>query len=95
VQARALRQLIVMNGQQEQGLVSLVSIEGHTDSIGWQSYKLELSEHRADTVRQFSMAQGIEAGRIAAVGYGKAYPVASNNTEAGRQQNGRVEVVMQ
>jgi len=49
-----------------------VSIDGHTESIGWQSYNLELSEHRADAVRQFSMAQGIEARRIAAVGYGKA-----------------------
>jgi OOP family OmpA-OmpF porin len=48
-----------------------VSIEGHTDSIGSESYNLELSEHRADAVRQFLIAQGIEGGRIAAVGYGK------------------------
>jgi OmpA-OmpF porin, OOP family len=72
-----------------------VSIEGHTDSIGSQSYNLELSELRADAVRHFLMAQGIDAGRITTVGYGKAYPVASNDTEAGRQQNRRVEVVMQ
>jgi outer membrane protein OmpA-like peptidoglycan-associated protein len=72
-----------------------VSIEGHTDSIGSQSYNLDLSERRATAVRDFLMAQGVEAGRINTVGYGKAYPVASNDTEAGRQQNRRVEVVMQ
>lgn len=72
-----------------------VSIEGHTDSVGSQSYNLELSARRADAVRDFLMAQGVEAGRINTVGYGKAYPVASNDTEAGRQQNRRVEVVMQ
>ena len=72
-----------------------VSIEGHTDSIGSQSYNLELSERRANAVRDFLMAQGVEARRINTVGYGKAYPVASNDTEAGRQQNRRVEVVMQ
>ena len=72
-----------------------ISIEGHTDGIGSQSYNLELSERRADAVRNFLVAQGVEAGRINAVGYGKAYPVASNDTEAGRQQNRRVEVVMQ
>jgi OmpA-OmpF porin, OOP family len=72
-----------------------MSIEGHTDSIGSQSYNLDLSERRATAVRDFLMAQGVEAGRINTVGYGKAYPVASNDTEAGRQQNRRVEVVMQ
>jgi OOP family OmpA-OmpF porin len=72
-----------------------VSIEGHTDSVGSQPYNLELSERRAEAVRSFLVAQGIEPGRITAVGYGEAYPVSSNDTEAGRQQNRRVEVVLQ
>jgi OOP family OmpA-OmpF porin len=72
-----------------------VSIEGHTDSIGSSSYNLDLSEHRAAAVRDFLVAQGIEPGRITAVGYGETYPVVSNDTEAGRQQNRRVEVVLQ
>jgi OmpA-OmpF porin, OOP family len=73
----------------------IVSIEGHTDSIGSQSYNLDLSEHRADSVRDFLVAQGIEPARITAVGYGETYPVVSNDTETGRQQNRRVEVVLQ
>jgi outer membrane protein OmpA-like peptidoglycan-associated protein len=72
-----------------------VAIEGHTDSIGSQSYNIELSEHRADAVRAFLLAQSIDSGRIAAVGYGKTYPVASNDSNAGRQQNRRVEVIVQ
>lgn len=72
-----------------------VSIKGHTDSVGSQPYNLDLSERRAEAVRSFLVAQGIEPGRIAAVGYGETYPVSSNDTEAGRQQNRRVEVVLQ
>jgi OmpA-OmpF porin, OOP family len=71
-----------------------VSIEGHTDNIGSEGYNLELSQRRAEAVRDFLLDNGISPERITARGYGKAYPVASNNTEAGRQQNRRVEVVV-
>ena len=71
-----------------------VLIEGYTDSIGSSAYNLELSQRRADAVRIALIQRGIEIARIVTKGYGKDYPVASNNTEAGRQQNRRVEIVI-
>jgi len=69
-------------------------IEGHTDSTGRDSYNLELSQRRAEAVRNFLTSQGISVDRILARGYGESYPVTTNTTEAGRQQNRRVEVVI-
>jgi outer membrane protein OmpA-like peptidoglycan-associated protein len=69
-------------------------IEGYTDSTGSDSYNLELSQRRAEAVQSFLLQNGIGPERIVARGYGEAYPVASNNTEAGRQQNRRVEIVI-
>jgi outer membrane protein OmpA-like peptidoglycan-associated protein len=69
-------------------------IEGHTDSLGSDSYNFDLSERRAGAVQSFLLQNGISPMRIAARGYGEAYPVVSNDTEAGRQQNRRVEVVI-
>jgi outer membrane protein OmpA-like peptidoglycan-associated protein len=71
-----------------------ILIEGHTDSIGSESYNLELSERRAEAVESFLLQNGISSTRVITRGYGKSYPVASNSTEAGRQQNRRVEVVI-
>jgi outer membrane protein OmpA-like peptidoglycan-associated protein len=71
-----------------------ISIEGHTDSLGSDSYNLELSQRRAETIRDFLVQNGISSDRITARGMGKSYPVASNATEAGRQQNRRVEIVI-
>ena len=68
-------------------------IEGHTDSTGAETYNRDLSQHRAEAVRDFLIQNGIEAERITAHGYGEAYPVASNDTQSGRQQNRRVEIV--
>jgi OmpA-OmpF porin, OOP family len=70
-----------------------VLIEGHTDSSGSESYNLGLSQRRAQAVQDFLVMNGIEPERINARGYGETYPVASNNTAAGRQQNRRVEIV--
>ena len=69
-------------------------IEGHTDSTGTDSYNLELSQRRAEAVRNFLISQGISADHVLARGYGESYPVTTNTTEAGRQQNRRVEVVI-
>jgi outer membrane protein OmpA-like peptidoglycan-associated protein len=71
-----------------------VMIEGYTDSVGSSSYNRELAESRAQAVRDFLIQHGVGADRITARGYGKDYPVATNDTEAGRQQNRRVEVVI-
>jgi OmpA-OmpF porin, OOP family len=70
-----------------------VLIEGHTDSSGSESYNLGLSQRRAQAVRDFLVMNGIGPERINARGYGEAYPVASNDNAAGRQQNRRVEIV--
>lgn len=70
-----------------------VLIEGYTDSTGSDSFNLELSQRRADAVRMSLAQRGIGADRVDTHGLGEAYPVASNDTSAGRQQNRRVEVV--
>lgn len=72
----------------------MIRIEGHTDKTDSDSYNLDLSEHRAQAVRDFLIGNGIGAERITVRGHGEAYPLASNNTEAGRQQNRRVEIVL-
>jgi outer membrane protein OmpA-like peptidoglycan-associated protein len=71
-----------------------VSVEGHTDSIGSDEYNLGLSERRAASVRNYLVSNGIPASNVKAIGLGKANPVADNSTEAGRQQNRRVELVV-
>ena len=71
-----------------------VLIEGFTDSTGSETYNLGLSQRRADSVRDALTARGIAAERITAKGYGKRFPVASNSTSAGRQQNRRVEITI-
>lgn len=71
-----------------------ILIEGHTDSTGTESYNLELSKQRAAVVREFLVSNDIDRKRITDRGYGKTYPVTSNDTEAGRQDNRRVEIVV-
>ena len=71
-----------------------VSVEGHTDSVGSEAYNMTLSQHRAESVRSAIMARGISPDRITAKGFGELYPVASNDTPAGRQQNRRVEILI-
>lgn len=70
-----------------------VIIEGHTDSVGSDDYNLALSQRRAQAVADALTTRGVSADRIRAKGLGKSYPVASNDTQAGRQQNRRVEIV--
>ncbi|MDO8844293.1 MAG: OmpA family protein [Methylicorpusculum sp.] len=71
-----------------------VLIEGHTDSTGSDVYNQTLSEKRAEAVKVALNHQGIHPSRINAVGYGKTYPIASNDTELGKQQNRRVEIIL-
>jgi outer membrane protein OmpA-like peptidoglycan-associated protein len=71
-----------------------VQVDGFTDSVGSDSYNEELSQHRADSVKQALMERGVDSSRIGAEGYGKAFPVASNTDSGGRQLNRRVEVVI-
>ena len=71
-----------------------IEIDGHTDSVGDDNYNLRLSERRAESVRAYLVQQGIPPATVAAMGFGETQPVVSNNTQAGRQQNRRVEVVV-
>jgi outer membrane protein OmpA-like peptidoglycan-associated protein len=71
-----------------------LQVEGHTDSVGSDSFNQQLSEKRAASVRDFLVQQGISMNSISARGFGKTVPVASNDTASGRQLNRRVEMVV-
>ena len=70
-----------------------VLIEGHTDSVGGDDYNQALSDRRAEAVADALRMRGVPEDRYEVKGLGKAFPVASNDTSAGRQQNRRVEIV--
>src|SRR5580698_3295602 len=71
-----------------------LQIEGHTDSVGTDEFNQQLSERRADSVRDFLAENGVPASTITARGFGKTQPVATNDTADGRQRNRRVELVV-
>jgi len=71
-----------------------IEVEGHTDSVGSDSFNQVLSEKRANAVRDFMVQQGISPAIISSQGLGKGDPVASNDTAAGRQMNRRVEMIV-
>ena len=73
---------------------SIVMVEGFTDSTGSSSHNLDLSQRRAESVRNALAGLGVPAARIATRGYGEAYPVASNSDAGSRQLNRRVEIVL-
>ena len=69
-----------------------VEVGGHTDARGSDAYNQELSGHRAQSVVDYLVGQGIASERLQAVGYGETAPVADNATEEGRERNRRVEL---
>lgn len=71
-----------------------VEVAGHTDAIGTDSYNLELSRRRARVVYEYLVENGIDANRLTTDGYGESKPIASNDTEEGRAQNRRTELVI-
>lgn len=72
-----------------------IVVEGHTDTKGSQSHNLELSARRAEAVRTYLVAQGVDANRIRSQGLGFSRPVAPNKSAEGRANNRRVEIVVQ
>jgi outer membrane protein OmpA-like peptidoglycan-associated protein len=73
---------------------SVVLVEGFTDSTGTSSHNLELSQRRAESVRNALIGLGVKSDKIATRGYGEAYPVAANDNAGNRQRNRRVEIVL-
>ena len=69
-----------------------IAVGGHTDSTGSFEYNQKLSERRAQSVASYLLNEGVAQGRLHTTGYGPRFPVASNETEQGRQQNRRVEI---
>lgn len=71
-----------------------ILIVGHTDARGSEDYNQQLSEDRAESAAEYLIQEGITPSRITTMGKGESEPVATNDTEAGRQQNRRVEVAI-
>lgn len=71
---------------------TLIRVEGHTDSRGSDEYNMDLSKRRANAVKNLIVQRGVAENRIEVVGFGKTMPVATNDTEAGRSKNRRVEI---
>ena len=71
-----------------------VLVVGHTDSTGEASYNQGLSERRADAARNYLLGAGLDADRVTAMGMGEEEPIDTNDTDAGRQANRRVEVAI-
>lgn len=69
-----------------------IVVEGHTDAVGSDQYNAQLSQRRAEAVRQFLVEEGIEMNRVRAVGRGEDEPIAENDTATGRANNRRVEI---
>jgi outer membrane protein OmpA-like peptidoglycan-associated protein len=83
----------VADALKNQGDVS-ITVEGHTDSQGNESSNMELSQKRAQSVRDYLVSRGVASSSIGATGIGQSRPVADNTTAAGRQNNRRVEIVV-
>ncbi len=79
---------------QETDEVLEVRVEGHTDSIGSEQYNMDLSQRRAEAVVEYLVNNGVNASRLVPVGMGEGFPVASNDTDAGRSANRRVDFVV-
>jgi outer membrane protein OmpA-like peptidoglycan-associated protein len=74
--------------------IEAIRVEGHTDSEGSSESNLDLSRRRAETVREFLVAQGVDSDRLQALGFGEDRPIGDNETAEGRAENRRVEFVI-
>ncbi len=73
---------------------TVIEVAGHTDSVGSDAYNLQLSDRRANSVAAYLASHGVDRSRMVTVGAGEAHPIASNDTDAGRAQNRRVEITI-
>jgi len=73
---------------------TIIEVAGHTDSVGSDQYNQQLSERRANSVAAYLASHGVDRSRMVTIGAGEAHPVATNDTDAGRAQNRRVEITI-
>ena len=73
---------------------TIIEVAGHTDSVGDAAYNQNLSEQRAASVANYLASRGVRHDRMITIGAGETRPIASNDTEAGRAQNRRVEITL-
>ncbi len=73
---------------------TIIRVEGHTDSVGEPDYNQRLSERRAQSVTDYLVSLDVDRSRLESLGYGESQPITSNSSEAGRQQNRRVEMAV-
>ncbi|MBI2339781.1 MAG: OmpA family protein [Deltaproteobacteria bacterium] len=85
----------VVDVMQKNAGVRMVEIQGHCDWRASDAYNMDLSQRRADAVKNYLTGKGIEASRLTAKGYGESKPIADNKTVEGMAQNRRVEFVIQ
>lgn len=71
-----------------------IAVGGYTDNVGNNQYNQVLSEHRAGSVRDYLVQQGVVGNSVTTTGFGNSMPVASNDNASGRQANRRVELVV-
>jgi outer membrane protein OmpA-like peptidoglycan-associated protein len=72
----------------------VVEVAGHTDNVGNAKLNVELSEQRAEVVRDYIMQRGIDRARITVIGYGGSKPIVSNSDSQKREKNRRVEITL-
>jgi outer membrane protein OmpA-like peptidoglycan-associated protein len=73
---------------------TVIEVAGHTDSTGTDAYNQQLSERRAQSVVAYLGTRNVRTDRMIPIGAGEAHPVATNDTDAGRQLNRRVELTL-
>jgi len=91
------KQVLARQLEEARGMLSrsdYIEIIGHTDDVGDDAYNLELSERRAESVRDYLVGAGVDASKMVPVGAGESMPIASNKTDEGRAENRRVEVMV-
>ena len=83
-----------LTGVLEEYSKTAVIVQGHTDSTGSEEHNDDLSERRAESVRRYLVSLGVDPDRLATMGFGETAPVASNDSESGRRQNRRVDILL-
>jgi outer membrane protein OmpA-like peptidoglycan-associated protein len=73
---------------------TVIEVAGHTDNVGSDTYNHQLSERRSLSVADYLSSSGVSRARMVTIGAGESHPVASNDTDAGRAQNRRVEITI-